>query len=466
MEINQKQQHYQLDSRQSGAIELPASNETDESQEKKEVVPGVPVIRSNTPRPLSFEAMLSTDEHSQREQQGEALIWPTFPEKAPSAPPLPEELGGREEENRVVSFSSEAESSAEEPQEFIWLFEYGLEMDSTLLNSSERLEGLALCYGPAVLRGYSLMFMSVETNNGERRTITTIVPGSESDAEVWGVLYRIPRRLTEHMSDEPSVLDIAHAVEISQNIFSPVRTIVREIYRNRDITCITYIMADSARQKFHPLSLEQGGEAMFFLQHLAAIARKQKLPDRYLSRYMIHTAVGDSEQTLPAEQNTDPLTLLKEKSPVSSEIGAMPKSLANPHTSRWLSAFAIYLFCVLLLLLTFAVLQGLGFGNMMLTDNFMPLGVPWQELVYGLLGGCASSIITLGRSRSINPPVFVIITWFTRPYIGVVLAILVYLFLNSGFFVFSSSVGVHSRVFLLAGVLAGLCESWFFVRRR
>ena len=42
---------------------------------------------------------------------------------------------------------------SEGPQEFIWLFEYGLEMDPAILNGHELLEGCALLYGPAVLRG-------------------------------------------------------------------------------------------------------------------------------------------------------------------------------------------------------------------------------------------------------------------------------------------------------------------------
>jgi hypothetical protein len=143
-----------------------------------------------------------------------------------------------------------------------------------------------------------------------------------------------------------------------------------------------------------------------------------------------------------------------------------PKESVAQHPGRWLVVLALYLMLVLLGVLTFAVLQGMGFANRVLTANFMPLGVPWLVLIYGLLGGCISSIITLGRSRLTNPPLFIIITWFSRPYIGVVFAILTYLILTSGIFFISYGSGQHSTLFLLAGALAGLCEGWIFLRRR
>jgi len=258
---------------------------------------------------------------------------------------------------------------------------------------------------------------------------------------------------------------MAHTVE-AQHLFRAVRTVVHESYHDRDVSCVTYVVTDSARQKLHPLSGEQEGEAALFVQHLAAIARRQKLPDSYLRTFMVGTAASDSEQTAPAEQNTDPLPLLKEKNTIQSGIDITSESLTAARSSRWLIALAIYLALLLLVLLAFAVLQGLGIENIALSNDFTPLGVPWQELVYGLLGGCTSSIITLGRARSTNPAVFVIIIWFTRPYVGVVLAILAYLFLNSGLFNLVGNLGPHSALFLLVAALAGLCESWFFVRRR
>jgi hypothetical protein len=96
---------------------------------------------------------------------------PDFPSKAPSAPPVPEELSDEEEDalaenSAPISQIDKASLQAEESQEFDWLFEYGLEMDSTILNSPERLDGAALLYGPAVLKGYRILFGSVEQPGG------------------------------------------------------------------------------------------------------------------------------------------------------------------------------------------------------------------------------------------------------------------------------------------------------------
>jgi len=115
--------------------------------------------------------------------------------------------------------------------------------------------------------------------------------------------------------------------------------------------------------------------------------------------------------------------------------------------------------------LTFAVLQGMGFGQSVLTDNFTPLGVPWLVIMYGLLGGCVSSLTTLGHLRTPHPPLFVVITWFARPYIGAVLAIFAYILLTSGLFIVGQSVQRHMAFFWLVGALAGFCEGWVFSKR-
>ena len=75
----------------------------EENRKTEEVVPGVPIVRSNTPRPSSFDAMISSTGYLQKSQHGNPIEFETleiekgelphgFPAKAPSAPPLPEEL--------------------------------------------------------------------------------------------------------------------------------------------------------------------------------------------------------------------------------------------------------------------------------------------------------------------------------------------------------------------------------------
>jgi len=473
VEPDQKQQ-YRLENRQKEGAKPPASPE---SQETEEVVPGVPIVRSNTPRPLSFGSLIS---HSGQLQEGQEEPVPLFPAKAPSAPPLPEELGEREDERAGEPVSATPVASqnkpAEDAQEFIWLFEYGLEMDATILNSSERLDGLALLYGPAVLKGYQLMLGAQRIHGSNGPTIAAIVPVSRPEAEVWGVLYRIPRRLAERNGEDPSLLDTIHAAITPQKFFKGVEVVVHETYRDREISSLTYVATDIAYQHLHLVSAHQWREDNLFLQRLAEIARKQKLPESYVEQY----EVQDDQETqalqpfLPitnpgmrtpdsqrVEQNTEPLPAVTE--------GGLPSnsgSQKEPRAARWLVIFAVYLVALLFIVLLFAVLQGMGVGSAVLTTSFAPLGVPWLVIMYGLLGGCISCIVTLGHFRLNNPPLFIMITWFTRPYIGAVLAIFAYLVLTSGLFIFGENVGRHVTFFWLIGALAGLCEGWIFFRRR
>ncbi|MGB8345942.1 MAG: hypothetical protein WCD86_13730, partial [Ktedonobacteraceae bacterium] len=104
-------------------------------------------------------------------------------------------------------------------------------------------------------------------------------------------------------------------------------------------------------------------------------------------------------------------------------------------------------------------------GSGLLTASFIPPGVPWFILVYGFMGGCLSGIVTLGRYHAAFPPNFVLITWFTRPFIGAVLAVIAYLLLNSGLLALSGSTAQHNALFSLLAVLAGSCEGWLFRRR-
>ena len=465
------------------------------------VAPGVPVVRGNTPKPLSLRGYPSGIEQSQVTQSSvqSAASALSFPLEAPVAPPLPEESEGVQNnavgavESSPLSDSSESNISGKAASEFVWLFEYGLEMDTSVLNSANRLNGLALLYGPAVLKGYRIVFDAVEPRSG--RVVGNIRPDSDPRVAVWGVLYRIPRRLTERQNGQ-SMLDRLYRAAHLESL----EVVVHDAYRKRDIYCITYVASDSARQQFQQLPKERQVIDTAYIHHLLACARQQKLPGEYLdelaqfsttnpehsmpqsnliptstkndtpgatndepSAYDLAVDVQSKQRTLPVEQNTEPLPVLSGKAGV-----VLPKSTAQRESqasSRWLMAFALYVVLLFLTVLVFSVLQTLGFGSNVLTASFAPLGTPWFVLVYGLLGGCVSGIITLSRRTPANPPGIVVITWFTRPFIGAVLAALAYLALNSGFFVLTGTAQQHYALFSLVGVLAGLCERWVFFRR-
>lgn len=504
MEIDSQQQH-RSDSTQSDATKQPVAQEDQkmpaeqQAQETEEVAPGIPIVRSNTPRPFSFNTALPNGQILSA-YHDHAHMLSTFPTKAPSAPPLPEELDD-EEENEIENESDiqtmaplakELTASNGQPPEFVWLFEYGLEMDPTILNSPEYLDGLALLYGPAVLKGYRIMFgtlranepMGGQTESTARtaRTFITMMPANEPDTEIWGVLYRVPRRLTEDLDDEPSPLDTAHAAA-SQHLYTPIQVVVHEIYRDREVVCTAYAASVRAQQLLHLTSRQD--DSNMYVQRLTTIARRQKLPDMYIKKLVssgntasttapansanVTTAIHDDKQLSTGamvERDTEPLALplVKKSTPAPAAMNPV-RRIPPTYPHRWLMGFALYLLGLLLIVLTFAVLQGQGIGSTALNPNFMLLDVPWLVLVYGLLGGCVSSIVTLSRSSYINPPAFVIITWFTRPFIGAVLALFAYLLLNSGIFVGSGSLNQHSALFLFVGAVAGLCESWLFLRK-
>ncbi|GER87031.1 hypothetical protein KDW_11930 [Dictyobacter vulcani] len=519
-----------------------ASEEVEQKEAKnEEVVPGVPIVRSNTPRPLSYEMMVSSGGQYPGILSQDSAPIPTFPAKAPSAPPVPEEFGERDTEKSLATPTVGSIKPAEDGQEFIWLFEYGLEMDAAVLNSPERLAGLALLYGPAVLKGYSLIVGAQRIHGSTGPTIVAISPSLDPDAEVWGVLYRIPRRLSEPNKDEPSLLDTIHAAIAPQKFFKGVPVVVYETYRERELTSVTYVATELAYQQLHFARAEQSTEDGVFMQRLATIAQKQKLPEQYIQRSFQqrqseqrwnseheatdnerfmgqrsmrisamnssleesalhqHSAPGQytsltsqsadhrssqisevrssqlpqsilplpgSEAALNPEHNTEPLPAFKER--LLPAVDLVPRSFMSqpsPQAQRWFIAFAVYLVFLLLIVLIFAVIQGLGVVNGVFNKGFNPLGVPWLVMVYGLLGGCISCILTLGRLQVDRPPTFIVITWFTRPFIGSILAILSYILLTSGMFAWGQQGSNNIAFFSLVGALAGLCEGRVFFHR-
>ena len=127
---------------------------------------GIPIVRTSTPRPLSF----ARSSHTSKQASTQEILRNTgdFPVEAPTAPPLPEEPEEGEQGAPVATLPvfSEApsEQAGEGAPEFIWLFEYGLEMDEGYLNGPTRLNGQAHLYGSAVLKGYRIE--GIKLSNG------------------------------------------------------------------------------------------------------------------------------------------------------------------------------------------------------------------------------------------------------------------------------------------------------------
>lgn len=456
------------------------------------VVPGAPIVRTSTPRPLPFMAPTKSEL-----PLAPSISSADFPVKAPDAPPLPEETVSTGEalaKQGAVSASSARRASSEAGQEsgqvvseFIWLFEYDLDMDPVRLNRPDRLNGSAFAYGPAVLKGYRLAFEGLEGRGGH--VVASLVEArDESDAEVWGILYRVPRRFTSAPSGETPLLDKVHQA----GDFVPLEVQVREPYRQREITCITYVASQATRQQVSQLPSESRAPEPAYLKRLLQVARRQKLPASYmrtletLAPSIIPAATA--LPTTPPEQDTDPLPAVvlerdvprrvtrpmpvEEETPVPrvpvewGERRPQPWGASCPAgLERWLQAFGLYICLLLLGGLVLAIFQGLAFWPEVFNNAFTPLGIPWYVLLYGLLGGCVSCVISLNRPFTSYPPTFVVLTWFVRPFLGSILGALAYLVLNSGAILLSSQPAQHFALCSALGALAGLCEGKIVVRK-
>jgi len=465
VEVNTEHGDRKQQGDRSGGARARAGRDTEEF-----VAPGAPIIRSSTPRPLSFglvEARKDQPQIIRQIQQPGPENAPAFPVEAPSAPPLPEEEGemvGDLHTVGVTPLPGHASFAEDVANEFVWLFEYGLEMDGAILNSPERLNGLALLYGVGVLKGYEITFDVLNMQLGQ--VAATIVPGRNPGSEVWGVLYRVPRRLAEWYNNEPSLLDKAHSAVSPDGSFERVSVTVQEIYRGREVSCITYSGSATARNAFHLLPRDRQTIDPLYAEQLLAIARKQKLPEDY--RLSLATIVAPTKIEQPvatgmtAEQNTEPLPVLSDEKSLSAR--SSQKVVPAPR-SVGLVIFALYIVVVLVAVFTLILLQGLGIGSNLLPASFTPLGIPWVVLVYGLIGSCLSCLVSIGRRYVSSPPPFVIISWFARPFVGMILAALIYLLLNTGLFVLGGNAEQHNNLFSLLAVLAGFCEGWLFYKK-
>ncbi len=420
------------------------------------VAPGVKIVRSNTPRPLSFSQPSS------------------FPVEAPTAPPLPEETSERDEsadeqlDQTPLPLADRADAA--EP-EFAWLFEYGPEMDAAYLNSAERLAGAALLYGPGVLKGYTLTFDVINARGGQ--VVATIVPSRKHGDEIWGILYRVPARALRAQESAAPLLDAIHSAAQPEGLFERIEVTIHEAYRERDIACTTYIASTIARNEYLLLPRRRQAADSAYLQRLVDTARKQKLPESYVHELAVLAASPDyADDMLPpslsgegGEQNTEPLPAVRPLAPARAPVPPQQSGAQQASWQRGSIAFAVYMACALAAALIAALIQGSTLGRGLLTASFISPGVPWFILIYGFMGGCLSGIVTLGRYQAAFPPDFVLITWFTRPFIGAVLAVIAYLLLNSGLFVLSGGAMQHNALFSLLAVLAGSCEGWLFRRR-
>lgn len=461
-----------------GALENTTALQQDKQQLAREVAPGAVIERGNTPR-------LSATAQS------------TFPTKAPSAPPLPEEGHEHEEQPldmaETTPLSSAITYTGQNSQEFFWLFEYGLEMDNSYLNHPQRLNGLALPYGTATLRGYRLAFgtLAHSTLAGEETTKTyiTLLPDQSAHSEVWGFLYRVPRRVLQSTNEQPALLHSIHHAHKTHSLYQIEEVLTHETLRGRDISCMTYILTANAQHQLYALSSSHFAQNER-VQALTSIAKEKRFPKQYIQAWSTATTASSAlmpptpnpttlpsqpaqqarKETLvapvsevpqtPQEQNTEPLLLLKEqqRTPLKDDVRRIPPARSE---TPMLVIVATYQLLLLLAALTLIVLQGM---NVLDTPvlTFQTVAIPWLVLVYGLIGGSISGIVTLAhRHRQYQGPILSVI-WLVRPFIGSAFALLAYLLLNSNLLSFNFATNHFAAICLLISTIAGFGEGWLF----
>ncbi len=429
---------------------------------------GVAVIRNNTPRPRSFSLVKA---------QADSPLPSVFPGEAPEAPPLPEEeTRETEESERQQQMPQTPAEPAMRPllNEFIWLFEYALDMDPLRLNRPERLDGSAFAYGPAVLKGYRLVFDGLETRTGQVVASLDATP-EQPESEIWGILYRVPRRFTQSQGNTVPLLDRVHNSET----FIAHKIQVQDSYRQREIACITYIASAYSRQQIEQLPPASRTPEQTYLTRLLQIGRRQKLPTSYIQSLekLLYSPLAGHVPML--EQHTEPIPVFRasQAKPALESRRQIPRSLPgepspteHEHKPRqrdgWLIAFSIYVSLLLVCTLMLIIFQGLSLK----ANDFSHLldaPLPWSIFLYSLLGGCISCVISLGRPlRPAHPPLFVVLTWFARPFLGAFLGALAYLILNTGFFLLSTQPVQHFSLCATASTLAALCEGRLLVAER
>ncbi|HEY1351742.1 MAG TPA: gamma-glutamylcyclotransferase [Ktedonobacteraceae bacterium] len=419
------------------------------------VAPGVPIVRTSTPRPGPFFIPAKTELPLAPSAPGA-----DFPAQPPEAPPLPEDGEHAERaQGEGKALSPPAPDAGPPAGDFLWLFEYALDMDPVQLNRADRLHGAAFAYGPALLQGYQLAFEGLDAQ-GHVIASLAAAPEELPDAGTWGILYRVPRRLTRAEAGEVSLLERAHGA----GIFVAQEVRVREPHRQRDVSCLTYVAARDTRQQVEQLPAHARVPQLAYLKRLLQVARRQNLPTSYLETLERLLPLSmPAGAAIATEQDAEPLLAVPAFGKLRTKVAQAPSEESSgsrsslAHTERWLVAFVLYLAALLLCTLMLAVLQGLAFWPGVFNDAFTPLGVPWYVLLYGLLGGCMSCLILLNRLAG-SPPGFVVLTWFLRPFLGAVLAAFAYLLLTGGSILLSTRPAQHFALCALAGALAGLSE--------
>lgn len=444
-----------------------AGNQQEAAANAKYVAPGVPIVRTSTPRPGPFFVPAKTEL-----PLAPSAPAPDFPAQPPEAPPLPEEgedLKKARSEGTALQTSvpNAKQAPVSSAGEFIWLFEYALDMDPVQLNRPERLNGAAFAYGPAFLKGYRLVFGGLDARGHVVASLDK-APEEAPETGIWGVLYRVPRRFARTEAGEVALLDKVHGA----GTFVPLEVRVREPYRQREISCLTYIASPDTRRRVEQLPASERSPQSAYLKRLLQVARRQKLPASYLDtleRLLPPGMPGALPITTP-EQDTEPLAAvlpgkhLQRPAPpdlLAEEPQTRPVPWRRPdpvHSERWLVAFALYLTALVLCTLILAIFQGLSFWPEVFNNAFTPLGVPWYVLLYGLLGGCVSCVISLNRLSPGNLPGFIVLTWFLRPFLGAILGAFAYLLLNSGAILLSSQPTQRFALCAIVGALAGLSE--------
>jgi hypothetical protein len=166
------------------------------------------------------------------------------------------------------------------PRGYLTVFQYGSNMDTEHLNSSERLNGKARVVGVARLDGRGIRFdlYSIKSRCGVTDIVTAV------NEHVLGVLYDIPIRLVIAPKGKRSRMDEIEGARPDET-GNYRRVAVSVVVGARKIDAVTYVGTDAGRRRFAQKTAEEQRVSDDYFGHLMRGAQTFEFPQEY-RRYL------------------------------------------------------------------------------------------------------------------------------------------------------------------------------------
>jgi hypothetical protein len=165
------------------------------------------------------------------------------------------------------------------PGSNVYLFQYGSNMSTKRLNSTNRLEGCAKPIGKARLDGWGIRFDLYSESND--CAVTDIIRSHQEF--VWGVLFLVPRELVIARRGERSRMDVVEGAGLGS--LSNYRRATIYVRRGKYLMqAETYLGTSEARRRFEALQPNAQRVSREYFGYVAVGCKSHKLPKSYLAK--------------------------------------------------------------------------------------------------------------------------------------------------------------------------------------